>query len=285
MKINEKLVEPGAPIYLIAEVGINHNGSLDDALALIKVAKESGCDAVKFQKREPDVCVPEDQKNQLRDTPWGEMTYLEYRKRVELSKSEYLEISRFAKEIQIDWFASPWDVPSVNFLQELNAPAIKIASACLTDDELLKEIKLTNLPVILSTGMSTIQQIDHAISLLDSANLILMATTSSYPMAPEEANLRTIATLSERFGLPVGYSGHESGLQISIAAAALGAVAIERHITLDRTNWGTDQSASLEPKGLEKLVRDIRIVEKALGDGEKRVWESELIPMRKLRRH
>lgn len=285
MKINEKLVEPGAPIYLIAEVGINHNGSLDDALALIKVAKESGCDAVKFQKREPDVCVPEDQKNQLRDTPWGEMTYLEYRKRVELSKSEYLEISRFAKEIQIDWFASPWDVPSVYFLQELNAPAIKIASACLTDDELLKEIKLTNLPVILSTGMSTIQQIDHAISLLDSANLILMATTSSYPMAPEEANLRTIGTLSDRFGLPVGYSGHESGLQISIAAAALGAVAIERHITLDRTNWGTDQSASLEPKGLEKLVRDVRIVEKALGDGKKRVWESELIPMRKLRRH
>ncbi len=285
MKINEKLVEPGAPIYLIAEVGINHNGSLDDALALIKVAKESGCDAVKFQKREPDVCVPEDQKNQLRETPWGEMTYLEYRKRVELSKGDYHEISRFAKEIQIDWFASPWDVPSVHFLQELDAPAIKIASACLTDDELLKEIKLTNLPVILSTGMSTIQQIDHAISLLDSANLILMATTSSYPMAPEEANLRTIATLSDRFGLPVGYSGHESGLQISIAAAALGAVAIERHITLDRTNWGTDQSASLEPKGLEKLVRDIRIVEKALGDGKKRVWESELIPMRKLRRH
>lgn len=285
MKINGRLVESGKPIYIIAEVGINHNGSLDDAIKLIRIAKDCGCDAVKFQKRDPDVCVPEEQKTQIRDTPWGEMTYLEYRKRVELSQSDYRRISEVATEINIDWFASPWDVPSVHFLQELGVPVIKIASACLTDDLLLKEIEATKLPVILSTGMSNMHQISHAISLLNSYNLILMATTSSYPMNPEEANLRTIKTLTDNFGLPVGYSGHETGLQISIAAAALGAVAIERHITLDRTNWGTDQSASLEPKGLKQLVRDIRIVEKAMGDGVKRVWESELGPMKKLRRN
>ena len=272
------------PIYVIAEIGINHNGSLEDALKLMKVASEAGCNAVKFQKREPDVCVPESQKNVLRETPWGEMTYLAYRKRVEFGKEQYSEIDRFASVLGIDWFASPWDVPSVDFLASYRIPFIKIASACLTDDELLKRTADTRIPVILSTGMSTLEQIDHAVSMLDTKSLTLMATTSSYPMDPAEANLKTIRTLKDRYGVPVGYSGHETGLQISIAAAALGAVAIERHITLDRTNWGSDQAASLEPQGLAHLVRDIRIVESAMGDGIKKVWESEIAPMKKLRR-
>lgn len=272
------------PIYVIAEIGINHNGSLEDALKLMKVASEAGCNAVKFQKREPDVCVPESQKNVLRETPWGEMTYLAYRKRVEFGKEQYSEIDRFASVLGIDWFASPWDVPSVDFLASYRIPFIKIASACLTDDELLKRTADTRIPVILSTGMSTLEQIDHAVSMLDTKSLTLMATTSSYPMDPAEANLKTIQTLKDRYGVPVGYSGHETGLQISIAAAALGAVAIERHITLDRTNWGSDQAASLEPQGLAHLVRDIRIVESAMGDGIKKVWESEIAPMKKLRR-
>lgn len=272
------------PIYVIAEIGINHNGSLEDALKLMKVASEAGCNAVKFQKREPDVCVPESQKNVLRETPWGEMTYLAYRKRVEFGKEQYSEIDRFASVLGIDWFASPWDVPSVDFLASYRIPFIKIASACLTDDDLLKRTADTRIPVILSTGMSTLEQIDHAVSMLDTKSLTLMATTSSYPMDPEEANLKTIQTLKDRYGVPVGYSGHETGLQISIAAAALGAVAIERHITLDRANWGSDQAASLEPQGLAHLVRDIRIVESAMGDGIKKVWESEIAPMKKLRR-
>ena len=271
-------------IYIIAEIGINHNGAIEDALQLIKVAKDAGCNAVKFQKREPDVCVPENQKNILRETPWGEMTYLDYRKKVEFSKAQYVVIDEYARKLKIDWFASPWDIPSVDFLTEFNLPFIKIASACLTDDALLERVAISRVPVILSTGMSTLNQIDHAVSLLDKNSLTLMATTSSYPMDPTEANLRTIQTLKERYGVPVGYSGHETGLQISIAAAALGASAIERHITLDRAKWGSDQAASLEPQGLAHLVRDIRIVESALGDGVKRVWESEIAPMKKLRR-
>jgi N-acetylneuraminate synthase len=284
MQIKGRTIGSQNPIYIIAEVGINHNGSIDDALKMVRIAKEAGCDAVKFQKREPEICVPEEQKHQLRDTPWGEMTYIDYRKKVEFGRQEYSLISDLAAELKIDWFASPWDTPSVSFLAELKVPVLKVASACLTDDSLLKAIRETGIPVILSTGMSTIEQIDHAVSMLDRSNLILMATTSSYPMQVEEANLRTIMTLSERYQVPVGYSGHETGLQISMAAAALGAVAIERHITLDRTNWGTDQSASLEPSGLERLVRDVRIIEKALGDGVKKVWPSELVPMKKLRR-
>jgi N-acetylneuraminate synthase len=284
MHVGSKIIGNEYPIYIIAEIGINHNGSLEDALELVRIAESAGCDAVKFQKREPDVCVPEDQKNIMRPTPWGEMTYLEYRKRVEFGVSEYKEIARVASELSIDWFASPWDVPSVEFLADHGAPILKIASACLTDDELLQAAARTGIPIILSTGMSTIEQIEHAVSLLDPDNLVLMATTSSYPMDVTEANLRTIETLRQKFNVPVGYSGHETGLQISIAAAALGACAIERHITLDRTNWGSDQAASLEPQGLAHLVRDIRIVESAMGDGIKRVWESEIAPMKKLRR-
>ena len=272
------------PAYVIAEAGINHNGSLDDALKLVKVAADSGCQAVKFQKRTPSISTPDSQKNLVRETPWGQMTYLEYKERIEFWDEEYGAISEYAKSLNIDWFASPWDKPSVEFLERMNVFAYKIASASLTDSELLAEVKSTGKPRILSTGMSTLAEIDAAVELLGTSNLILMHATSTYPLEPTEANLRMINTLEERYGVPVGYSGHETGLQISLAAVAIGAVAIERHITLDRSMWGTDQAASLEPHGLEKLVRDIRIIEEALGDGDKKVYESELGPREKLRR-
>lgn len=270
---------------MIAEIGINHNGDLDIARQLIDVAASAGCDAVKFQKRTPQICVPLEQQQLRRDTPWGEMSYLEYKERIEFGDEEYRAISAHAAAAGLEWFASPWDVPSVEFLERLGVPAHKVASACLTDDELLAALAGTGKPVILSTGMSTLDEIDHAVELLGAEHLVLLHSTSTYPCPPEEANLRTIGTLRERYGVPVGYSGHERGLQISLAAVALGAVAVERHITLDRAMWGSDHSASLEPGGLERLVRDVRVLEQAMGDGEKRVFPGEEEPRRRLRRH
>jgi N-acetylneuraminate synthase len=220
-----------------------------------------------------------------RETPWGTMSYLDYRRRVEFGRDEYVEVGDHATMRGLDWFASPWDVPSVEFLEDLNVVAHKVASASLTDTELLEALRETGKPVILSTGMSTMEQIDRAMGVLNTDRVILMHATSTYPMESEEANLRMISTLRDRFaGVPVGYSGHERGLQISLAAVALGAVAVERHITLDRTMWGSDHAASLEPGGLEHLVRDVRIIETALGDGVKRVFPGEQAPMAKLRR-
>lgn len=283
--INGKKIGLNEPVYVIAEIGINHNGSIEVARKLIQVAADAGCDAVKFQKRTPEICVPEDQKLIERDTPWGRMTYIEYRHKVEFDINQYLELKNFANSLGLDFFASPWDVPSVTFLEELGVPAYKIASASLTEPELLQAVNETGKPIIMSTGMSTIEEIDNAVKFINKSNLLLMAATSTYPLPPEEANLRTIISLRDRYEVPVGYSGHERGLQISIAAVALGAVAIERHITLDRTMWGSDQSASLEPIGLQHLVRDIRIIETALGDGVKRVFPGELAPRNKLRRN
>jgi N-acetylneuraminate synthase len=284
MQLGKQLIQDGGPIYVIAEAGINHNGSIEDALRLIDVAADAGCQAIKFQKRTPSISTPEHQKNVLRDTPWGEMTYLAYKERIEFGREEYEQISIHSSLRGIDWFASPWDMPSVSFLESMNVFAYKIASASLTDTELLKSIKATGKPIILSTGMSTLEEIDRAVELLGTTNLVLLHATSTYPLSPDEANLRMISVLRDRYSIPVGYSGHETGLQISIAAAALGATVIERHITLDRSMWGTDQSASLEPQGLAKLVRDIRVVERAMGDGVKRVFESEIGPREKLRR-
>jgi len=284
VEIGERKVGDGEPVYVIAEIGINHNGDVDIARRLIDAAAAAGCDAVKFQKRTPEICVPDDQKDQVRETPWGDMTYLEYRHRVEFGEDDYQAIAEHAKILGLHWFASPWDVPSVRFLERFDVVAYKVASACLTDDELLTAIRETGKPVILSTGMSTMAEIDHAVEVLGSDDLVLMHTTSTYPCPTEESNLRTLQTLKDRFGVPVGYSGHERGLQISIAAVALGAVAIERHITLDRTMWGSDQAASVEPQGLSHLVRDIRVVEQAMGDGVKRVFPGELAPKRRLRR-
>lgn len=283
--IGDRPVGPGHPVFVVGEIGINHNGELDDALALVDIAADAGCDAVKFQKRTPELCVPRDQWDIERDTPWGRMTYLAYRHRVEFGHADYREINRRCRSRGIAWFASPWDTKSVDALEAQDPPAHKIASACLTDDDLLRRVRATQRTVVLSTGMSTLEQIRHAVDVLGRERLIICHTTSTYPAAPEELNLRMLHTLESEFpDVPIGYSGHEIGLQTSVAAVALGACLVERHITLDRARWGSDQAASVEPVGLQRLVRDIRIVEVALGDGVKRVYDSELPSLRKLRR-
>jgi len=275
----------GLPSYVIGEIGLNHNGSVDLAKKLIDVAADAGAQAVKFQKRTPDISTPEHMKNVLRETPWGEMTYLEYRYRVEFDREQYIEIGDHATLRGLDWFASPWDVPAVEFLEDLNVVAHKVASASVTDLDLLAALAATGKPVILSTGMSTMEQIDAAVEVLGTDNLVILHATSTYPLPPEEANIRMIPTLRAAYpGVPIGYSGHERGLQISLAAVALGATAVERHITLDRAMWGSDHAASLEPTGFEHLVRDIRVIEQAMGDGVKQLFPGELAPMAKLRR-
>ena len=285
VKIGRHEVGEGQPAYVIGEIGLNHNGSVDLAKKLIDVAADAGAQAVKFQKRTPDISTPEHMKNTLRETPWGEMTYLEYRYRVEFDRDQYVEIGDYATLRGLDWFASPWDVPAVEFLEDLNVVAHKVASASVTDLDMLAALAATGKPIILSTGMSTMEQIDAAVEVLGTDNLIILHATSTYPLPPEEANIRMIPTLRAAYpGIPVGYSGHERGLQISLAAVALGATAVERHITLDRAMWGSDHAASLEPTGFEHLVRDIRVIEQAMGDGVKQVFPGELAPMAKLRR-
>ena len=284
VSVGKKAIGAGEPVYIIAEIGINHNGDIEIAKQLMDVAVETGCDAVKFQKRTPEICVPEEQKSIPRETPWGSMTYFEYKKRIEFEQSEFEQIDAYAKKIGIDWFASPWDVPSVDFLESFNVPCQKIASACLTDSELLSAVNKTKTTTILSTGMSSMPEIDKAVDLLNNVPLAIAQATSTYPAEASELNLRAIQTFAEKYKVPVGYSGHERGLQVTIAAVALGAVFVERHITLDRSMWGTDHSASLEPEGLKKLVRDIRIIELALGDGKKKVYDSEIPIRAKLRR-
>ncbi|RJQ26439.1 N-acetylneuraminate synthase [Candidatus Parcubacteria bacterium] len=284
LKIGQRNIGDGYPVYLTAEIGINHNGDMGIAKKLIDVAVLAGCDAVKFQKRTPDLCVPEEQKNLMRETPWGIMTYMEYRRRVEFGEDEYTEIDRYCGEKDITWFASCWDEPSVDFIEKYAPACFKIASATLTDDNLLKHINSKKRPTILSTGMSTMEEIRHAVSLLDQERMLLAHSTSSYPCKSEELNLRTIQTLSKEFKCPIGYSGHEVGLQTTYAAVVLGACFIERHITLDRAMWGSDHAASIEPGGLMRLVRDIRVIEKAMGDGVKRIYRSELPIIDRLRR-
>jgi N-acetylneuraminate synthase len=276
-------VGAGQPVYIIGEIGINHNGELEIVKKLMDVAAAAGCNAVKFQKRTPELCVPEAQKSLVRETPWGMMTYLEYRHRIELKEDQYAEIDRYAKGKGLHWFASCWDIPSVDFIERFEPVAYKIASASLTDDALLRYTAARNRPVILSTGMSTQDEIDRAVTVFDRQRLILTHATSTYPCTPDELNLRMITTLRTRYNLPVGYSGHETGLQTTVAAVALGACVVERHITLDRAMWGTDQAASVEPAGLHRLVRDIRVVERAFGDGVKHVYPSELPIRAKLR--
>ena len=284
IKIGDRLVGDGHPVYIAAEIGINHNGDLELAKRLIDAAVHVGCDAVKFQKRAPELCVPEQQRNQMRQTPWGYISYLEYRYKVEFGLEEYQEIDRYCREIGIPWFASCWDEPSVDFLQQFDPPCYKIPSAALTDTMLLRHLRATGLPLILSTGMSTMEQIRSAVRVLGTENLIITHCTSTYPCPPRELNLRIIETLRREFDCPIGYSGHEVGLPTTVAAVALGACLVERHITLDRAMWGSDQAASVEPHGFERLVKYIRVVEAALGDGVKRVYESEVLVMTKLRR-
>lgn len=285
VKLGSKLVGDGQPVFIIAEIGINHNGSLDIAKKMIDGAAHAGCDAVKFQKRTPEICVPKDQWNIERDTPWGRMTYLEYRHKVEFTKSDYAEIDQFCKEKGILWFASCWDEPSVDFMEQFNPPCYKAASASLTDIELLKKKKSTGRPLIISTGMSTMEEIETAVEAIGTENLLIAHATSTYPCPPEELNLKMIHTLKAKYPMcPIGYSGHETGLATTWATVAMGAMFIERHITLDRAMWGTDQAASVEIGGLDRLVGNIRDIEKAMGDGVKRVYESEVGPRKKLRR-
>jgi N-acetylneuraminate synthase len=282
--IGNRPVGERQPVYIIAEVGINHNGSLDLAKKLIDAAVLSGCNAVKFQKRTPELCVPKEQRNVVRETPWGMMTYLEYRERIEFGQREYEEIDRYCREKKIDWFASCWDEDSVDFIEQFNPVCYKVASASLTDHRLLEHTSKTNRPIILSTGMSTWEEIRHSVAVVDPDRLLLAHSTSTYPCKPEELNLEMVRTLKQEFDCPVGYSGHEVGLQTTCAAVALGASFIERHITLDRATWGSDQAASIEPQGLMRLVRDIRVIEQAMGDGVKRVYDSERPVLKRLRR-
>lgn len=285
VRLGDRLVGDGCPAYIIAEIGINHNGSLDVAKRLIDSAVRAGCDAVKFQKRTPEKCVPYDQWNLERETPWGRMTYIDYRRKVEFGRDEYREIDDYCREFGIDWFASPWDEEAVEFLEDFNPVCYKAASASLTDHALLRAMRGTGRPIIISTGMSTMEEIDMAVEVLGTDNLLIAHATSTYPCPPHELNLRMIETLQGKFpGVPVGYSGHETGLATTWAAVAMGATFIERHITLDRAMWGSDQAASVEPGGLDRLVKDIRDIELAMGDGIKRVYESELGPRAKLRR-
>lgn len=284
--IGNRIIGTGQPVYIIAEIGINHNGDLDVAKAMIKQAHDAGADCVKFQKRTPLLCVPEDQRSIERDTPWGRMTYLDYRYRVEFDEHGYRDIETFCAELGIDWTVSCWDEGAVEFMeQHFNVPFYKAASASLTDHALLKLMQSTGKPLMISTGMSTMEEIDGAVAELNIDTLLIAHATSAYPCATSELNLRMIPTLQQKFqGVPIGYSGHEVGLATTHAAVALGATFIERHVTLDRAMWGSDQAASVETGGLQRLVRDIRDVQTALGDGVKRVYESEHGVRAKLRR-
>jgi N-acetylneuraminate synthase len=284
VKIGGHPLGEGHPTYVVAEIGINHNGDVEIAKSLITAAKHAGVDAVKFQKRTPELCVPLEQQNQMRETPWGYITYLEYRHRVEFSEKEYDIIDRHCREVGITWFASVWDIPSVEFLEKYNPVCYKIPSASLTDHELLRKIRSTKQPKILSTGMSTMEQIRSAVAEIGADDLVITHATSTYPCEPDELNLRMINTLQKEFDCPIGYSGHEVGLVPSAIAVALGACMVERHITLDRAMWGGDQAASVEPSGFEKLVKYLRVTEAAVGDGIKKVYDSELSSLRKLRR-
>ena len=283
VKIAEQMIGGGNPCYVVAEIGINHNGDLKLARRLIDVAVAAGCSAVKFQKRTVDVVYTAAELARVRESPFGD-TNGDLKRALEFSKEQYKEIDSHCKNAGIEWFASPWDEGSVDFLEEFDVPCHKVASASLTDDNLLRHIRATKKPIILSTGMSTLAQIDHAISVLGREQLIVLHATSTYPASYEELNLKVIPVLAQRFSVPVGYSGHETGIASSVAAVVLGACMVERHLTLDRAMWGSDQAASLEPNGMQRLVRDIRLVETSMGDGKKRLFEREVPIMEKLRR-
>ncbi len=284
IRIGNQMVGDGHPAYIIAEAGINHNGDIELAKQLIRAAKHAGVDAIKFQKRTPELCVPPEQRGQMRETPWGYITYLEYRYKTEFGEAEYAEIERYCKELGITWFASVWDEPSVDFMEKYNPVCYKIPSASLTDSNLLKHLRKTGRPLILSTGMSTMEQIKTAVNVLGEDNLVVCHATSTYPCDPHELNLKMIETLRNTFGCPIGYSGHEVGLVTSAVAVGLGACMVERHITLDRAMWGSDQSASVEPGGFEKLVKYIRVTEQSVGNGVKKIYDSEQSSLKKLRR-
>lgn len=299
VRVGGREVGDGAPCWVVAELGQNHNGDVGLALRMIDAAKAAGADAVKFQKREVDLAVPDAQRGALRSTPWGVMSYLNYRHRLELGRDDYDAIDAHCRSVGIPWFASVWDEASLEFLVgRYRLPAIKVPSACLTDLPLLQHCRATGRPIVMSTGMSTLDEIERACHVLgtpgtqdrlgdimiSAAPLLLMHCRSTYPAAYPELNLLAIRSLRELYGVPVGYSGHEVGLWTTLCAVALGACAVERHFTLDRAMWGTDQAASVEPRGLEQLVRQIRHFEQARGDGRIGPTESEAPVRARLRR-
>jgi N-acetylneuraminate synthase len=283
IKLGNRLIGDGHPCYVIAEIGINHNGDMDIAKRLIDVAASAGCQAVKFQKRTVDVVYSAEELARPRESPFG-TTNGDLKFGLEFGLEQYREIDRYCMQRAIDWFASCWDEASVDFIDQFGVSCYKVASASLTDDDLLRYTRLKGRPILLSTGMSTLEQIDHAVDVLGKKDLVLLHTCSTYPASYDELNLRVIPMLHQRYDIPVGYSGHETGLSTTISTIALGACVVERHITLDRAMWGSDQAASVEPQGFAHLVRDIRLVETALGDGIKRLGEREAPIMKKLRR-
>ena len=286
LNINGKMVGDQQPLYLIAEIGLNHNGDLQIAKKLIDASFGTNWDCVKFQKRTPEICVPEHQKAVMRDTPWGRMTYLEYRYRVEFGKEQYDYIDKYCREKPIAWTASIWDLKSLEFLLQYDVPFIKIPSAKLTEHEFLVESAKSGKPVVLSTGMSTVAEIDAAVEILEKhakGNYVLMHTNSSYPAPHEELNLRVIHFLKERYKCIVGYSGHEYDLEPTVIAASLGASLIERHVTLDHNMWGSDHFASLEIHAMDMLRKRLINMGAVLGDGVKRLTEKELEIRKKLR--
>jgi N-acetylneuraminate synthase len=283
IKIGDTRVGDGNPCYVVAEIGINHNGDIALAKQLIDMAEATGCNAVKFQKRTVDVVYTAEELAKPRESPFGP-TNGDLKRGLEFGVNEYREIDRFCRELGIAWFASCWDEGAVDFIYQFEPPCYKIASASLTDDDLLRHHRSKGRPVILSTGMSTLQEIDHAVEVLGKEDLIILHATSTYPSSYDELNLKAICELSQRYGVPVGYSGHETGIPTSAAAVALGACVVERHVTMERSMWGSDQAASLGPSGIARLVRDIRLVEQAMGDGNKCVYEREKPIIRKLRR-
>lgn len=283
VKIGKRQVGDGQSCYIVAEIGINHNGDIDIAKRLISVAVAAGCDAVKFQKRTVDIVYSAEELAKPRENPFG-ATNGDLKWALEFDQQDYEDIDAYCKAVNIAWFASCWDEPSVDFIDPFDVPCYKIASASLTDDHLLRHTRSKGKPIILSTGMSTIEEIDHAVDVLGKQDLILMHACSTYPAYYTELNLRAIPEMQKRYGVPVGYSGHETGIASSVAAVVLGACCVERHITLDRAMWGSDQAASLEPNGISRVVRDVRLIEESMGDGVKRVYERELPILKKLRR-
>ncbi len=284
--LGDYIINDAAFPYIIAEIGINHNGDLQVAKKLIDAANACCWNCVKFQKREPDIAVPEEQKNIMRDTPWGRITYLEYKKKIEFSKNEYDYIDKYCREKPIAWSASPWDIPSLEFLLEYDLPFIKIASASNSNRELLKQACESKKNLLVSTGMSTLEELDKTVDFLErysDGNYILMHTNSVYPTPVTELNLRMITALKERYGCLVGYSGHEIDLEPSVIAVSLGAKVIERHVTLDHDMWGTDHKASLSVTAMAMLQGRMKEILLMLGDGQKIITENEKIVRKKLR--
>jgi N-acetylneuraminate synthase len=283
VRIGSATVGDGRPCFVVAEIGINHNGDVEIAKQLISLAVGSGCNAVKFQKRTIDIVYSPEELARPRESPFGN-TNGDLKRGLEFGEPQYRQIAEYCRAVGMCWFASCWDEPSVDFIDRFNVPCYKIASASLTDDALLRHTRAKGKPLILSTGMSTLEQIDHAVEVLGTQDLVLLHACSAYPAPYRELNLRSIPVLRSCYGVPVGYSGHETGLASSVAAVAMGACVVERHITLDRAMWGTDQAASLGPSGVTRLIRDIRMIEESFGDGTKKITPSELPVMAKLRR-